>query len=159
MMASGKSTIGNILAKKLNFKFVDIDIIIENETKKKISEIFKEYGENYFRNLEEKMSIKYLNKSNAVISLGGGAFLNEIIRKEINKNSVPFWLYWNETTLIKRIRKNNKRPISSKLNDNELKNLINNRSKIYSKTKYKIDCEGLNRSEIVRKIIKLYDNI
>jgi shikimate kinase len=158
MMSSGKSTIGELLAKKLNFKFFDIDKIIENETKMKITEIFKIKGENFFRNLEEKTTIKLLNFSNAVISLGGGGFVNEIIRKETNTKSKTFWLDWNLDTLISRIRKRNNRPVALALNNNELKNLIIKRSKYYSKAKYKINCQKLTRSEIIKKILDLYES-
>ena len=158
MMSSGKSTIGELLAKKLNFKFFDIDKIIENETKMKITEIFKIKGENFFRNLEEKTTVKLLNFSNAVISLGGGGFVNEIIRKETNTKSKTFWLDWNLDTLISRIRKRNNRPVALALNNNELKNLIIKRSKYYSKAKYKINCQKLTRSEIVKKILNLYES-
>ena len=157
MMSSGKSTIGELLAKKLNFKFFDIDKIIENETKMKITEIFKIKGENFFRNLEEKTTVKLLNFSNAVISLGGGGFVNEIIRKETNTKSKTFWLDWNLDTLIGRIRKRNNRPVALALNNNELKNLIIKRSKYYSKAKYKINCQKLTRSEIIKKILNLYE--
>ena len=158
MMSSGKSTIGGLLAKKLNFKFFDIDKIIENETKMKITEIFKIKGENFFRNLEEKNTIKLLNFSNVVISLGGGGFVNEIIRKEANTKSKTFWLDWNLDTLISRIRKRNNRPVALALNNNELKNLIIKRSKYYSKAKYKINCQKLTRSEIIKKILNLYES-
>ena len=158
MMSSGKSTIGELLAKKLNFKFFDIDKIIENETKMKITEIFKIKGENFFRNLEEKTTVKLLNFSNAVISLGGGGFVNEIIRKETNTKSKTFWLDWNLDTLISRIRKKNNRPIALALNNNELKNLIIKRSKYYSKAKYKINCQKLTRPEIIKKILNLYES-
>ena len=157
MMSSGKSTIGELLAKKLNFKFFDIDKIIENETKMKITEIFKIKGENFFRNLEEKTTVKLLNFSNAVISLGGGGFVNEIIRKKTNTKSKTFWLDWNLDTLISRIRKRNNRPVALALNNNELKNLIIKRSKYYSKAKYKINCQKLTRSEIIKKILNLYE--
>ena len=157
MMSSGKSTIGELLAKKLNFKFFDIDKIIENETKMKITEIFKIKGENFFRNLEEKTTIKLLNFSNIVISLGGGGFINETIRKETNTKSKTFWLDWNLDTLISRIRKRNNRPVALALNNNELKNLIIKRSKYYSKAKYKINCQKLTRSEIIKKILNLYE--
>ena len=142
MMGSGKSTIGQLLAKKLSFKFFDIDFIIENEEKMKISEIFKKYGENYFRNIEEKITMKHLNKSNAVVSLGGGAFINEIVREEITKNSIAFWLYWNEKTLINKAQLlllDNKRKDAFlcvdkllKLNPNnqEAKNMLNNINEI-----------------------------
>ena len=158
MMSSGKSTIGELLAKKLNFKFFDIDKIIENETKMKITEIFKIKGENFFRNLEEKTTVKLLNFGNAVISLGGGGFVNEIIRKETNTKSKTFWLDWNLDTLISRIRKRNNRPVALALNNNELKNLIIKRSKYYSKAKYKINCQKLTRPEIIKKILNLYEN-
>jgi shikimate kinase len=158
MMSSGKSTIGELLAKKLNFKFFDIDKIIENETKMKITEIFKIKGENFFRNLEEKTTVKLLNFSNVVISLGGGGFVNEIIRKETNTKSKTFWLDWNLDTLISRIRKRNNRPVALALNNNELKNLIIKRSKYYSKAKYKINCQKLTRPEIIKKILNLYES-
>ena len=158
MMSSGKSTIGELLAKKLNFKFFDIDKIIENETKMKITEIFKIKGENFFRNLEEKTTIKLLNFSAVVISLGGGGFVNETIRKETNTKSKTFWLDWNLDTLISRIRKKNNRPVASALNNDELKNLIIERSKYYSKAKYKINCQKLTRSEIIKKILNLYES-
>jgi len=158
MMSSGKSTIGGLLAKKLNFKFFDIDKIIENETKMKITEIFKIKGENFFRNLEEKTTVKLLNFTNAVISLGGGGFVNEIIRKETNTKSKTFWLDWNLDTLISRIRKRNNRPVALALNNNELKNLIIKRSKYYSKAKYKINCQKLTRPEIIKKILNLYES-
>ena len=157
MMSSGKSTIGGLLAKKLNFKFFDIDKIIENETKMKITEIFKIKGENFFRNLEEKTTIKLLNFSDVVISLGGGGFINETIRKETNTKSKTFWLDWNLDTLISRIKKKNNRPVASALNNDELKNLIIERSKYYSKAKYKINCQKLTRSEIIKKILNLYE--
>ena len=158
MMSSGKSTIGGLLAKKLNFKFFDIDKIIENETKMKITEIFKIKGENFFRNLEEKTTIKLLNFSDVVISLGGGGFVNKIIRKEANTKSKTFWLDWNLDTLISRIRKRNNRPVALALNNNELKNLIIKRSKYYSKAKYKINCQKLTRPEIIKKILNLYES-
>ena len=157
MMGSGKSTIGGLLAKKLNFKFFDIDKIIENETKMKITEIFKIKGENFFRNLEEKTTIKLLNFSDVVISLGGGGFINETIRKETNTKSKTFWLDWNLDTLISRIKKKNNRPVALALNNDELKNLIIKRSKYYSKAKYKINCQKLTRSEIIKKILNLYE--
>ena len=81
LMGSGKSVIGKELSKFLDFKFYDIDKEIELKTKKSINEIFKENGELYFRNLEEKICVKLLNQNNCVISLGGGSVTNKKIRK------------------------------------------------------------------------------
>ena len=157
MMSSGKSTIGKLIAKKLNFKFFDVDEVIEKQINMKITEIFKIKGEKFFRTLEEKTTLKLFNFNNSVISLGGGGFINENIRKEAILKNETFWLDWNLSTLINRIRRNNKRPIALALNNSELKNLIAKRSKYYSKAKYKINCEKLTKTEIIIRILNLYE--
>ena len=81
MMGVGKSTIGKKLAKRLKLKFVDIDQIIEKKEKNTIKEIFKNKSESYFRKIEQKITFKQLKKKNLVIALGGGAFINNSIRK------------------------------------------------------------------------------
>ena len=151
-MAAGKSSIGGLLAKKLNLKFFDTDFILEKKTKMKVFEIFNKKGEPYFRNLEKKVVLNLLNKKNSVISLGGGAF-NEKVMKVAQKNSVTIWLNWSAKTLIDRIKKNNKRPVASNLSNNQLKDLLINRSKIYSKANYKIECENMEKTEIIDKIV------
>ena len=153
-MAAGKSSIGRLLAKKLDLKFFDTDFIVEKKAKMKIFEIFKKKGEPYFRNLEKKIVLSLLNKNNSVISLGGGAF-NETVRKVAKKDNVTIWLNWSLKTLIDRIKKNKKRPVALNLSNNQLKNLLINRSKIYSKENYKIDCENMKKTEIVDKTIQL----
>ena len=158
MMGSGKSTIGSLISKKLNVKFIDIDSVLENATKMKIVEIFEKKGENFFRNLEEKITLKLLNSTNNVISLGGGGFVNEKIRKEVLKNNFSFWLNCDTQTLLNRIQKNQKRPIAFNLSDSELTKLITERTKIYSKAQFKINCHKLTKIEIVEKILKVYDH-
>ena len=156
MMGSGKSTIGSLISKKLNLKFIDIDNVLENEAKMKISEIFEKKGENFFRNLEEKITLKVLSLTNNIISLGGGSFINEKIRKEILVNNLSFWLNCDAKALLKRIKKNRKRPVAFNLNDTEILELIEKRKKIYSKAQFKINCHKLKKTEIVNKILKIY---
>ena len=157
MMGSGKSTIGYLLSKNINFNFLDIDKFIEKEMGLKIYDIFQKKGEIYFRNLEEKITLKFLKDKGKIISLGGGAFLNKNIRKEILKNHISFWLSWNNSTIIKRILKSKKRPIAFISSENNLKKLINERSDIYSEAKFKINCETLTKNMIVKNIIELYE--
>ena len=155
MMASGKSTIGRLLAKKLKLRFYDTDFIIEKKTKMKIYEIFKKKGEAEFRNLEKKITLKLLKKNNCVISLGGGAFINNEIRKVAQNSGNTIYLDWKHKTIINRIKKNNRRPITLNLTNNEIKDLIIDRSKIYSEAKYKINCENMKKLQIVNMIVKI----
>ena len=157
MMVSGKSTIGYLLSKNINFNFLDIDKFIEKETGLKIYDIFQRKGEIYFRNLEEKITLKFLKGKGKIISLGGGAFLNKNIRKEILKNHISIWLNWKSSTIIKRISKSKKRPIAFNSDENNLKKLISERSNIYSEAKFKINCETLTKNMIVKNIIELYE--
>ena len=158
MMGSGKSSIGKLLSKKIGLDFIDIDALIEKKENKSITEIFKLNGEKYFRDLEEKISIKKLKEYNNVISLGGGAFLNAKIRKQSSLNSITIWLYWKTSTLIDRIKNNKKRPVVTNLKANEIKGLIEERSKVYNSSDYKVNCDKLSKSEIVDKIKDFYEN-
>ena len=157
MMGSGKSSIGNLVSKKLNLPFVDIDSLIVENAGMSVSEIFEKKGEDYFRNLEEKITFKCLKKIKNVVSLGGGGFINDKIRKEILSNHFSFWLNCNESTLMKRIKGSKKRPLAFKSTDQEIKKMIKDRSKIYSNAQFKINCNKLTKTEIVKKIIKIYE--
>ena len=112
MMGSGKSTIAYLLSINLNIEFIDVDEIIEKEEGCKISQIFEKKGEIEFRKIEEKTTLKLLESNKKIISLGGGGFINDNIRNEVLLNHISFWLNWDNTTLIKRIKSSKKRPIA-----------------------------------------------
>jgi shikimate kinase len=157
MMGSGKSSIGAMVSKKLNIPFIDIDNLIEEHTGMTVTEIFEANGENYFRNLEEKITIKSLKHKNVVVALGGGGFINDKIRKNVLTNHFSFWLNWDDLVLIKRIKGSKKRPLASTSTEQEIKAIINKRKKIYSKADFKINCNKLKKNEIVKVIIKTYE--
>ena len=158
MMGSGKSTIGFLLSKKISLEFVDIDKYIKNKEGLKINEIFEKKGEKYFRKIEIDNTLKILNKKKTIISLGGGAFINEQIRKKILLDNISIWLNWNSSTIIKRIKDSKKRPLIKKISENQINKLIVERSKKYSLANYKLDCENLSKNEITKKIKEIYEN-
>lgn len=157
MMGSGKSSIGSLVAKKLQLKFIDVDNEIETELGLSIKKIFETKGENYFRKFEEKITLKKLKLKPVVISLGGGAFTNRNIRKEVIKNHLSFWLNWSDEILVNRIKNSKKRPLVSNASENEIIDLIKKRSNIYSKALFKIECDNLTKKEIVKKILNVYE--
>ena len=159
MMGVGKSTLGKIVAKKLNLKFVDTDLNIEKKWSMKISEIFENKGEDFFRIEEEKEVLECLKKNKIVLALGGGAFMNKNIRNLILKNSLSFWLDLNLKTVNKRVKWNKKRPLLSHQNTEEIiKKLYSERKNIYKLAKYKINCDKIPKGKIVEKIIFFYEN-
>ena len=157
MMGSGKSSIGKIISKRLRVDFFDIDTLVEKELKMKISKIFQEKGEKFFREYEEKKTMEILKKKKIIISLGGGAFLNNNIRNEILNNHQSFWLSWDNETIIERIKNSSNRPLLNNLTKNDIIKLIKKRSTIYSKALYKIDCSNLTKTKIVEKILNIYE--
>ena len=158
MMGVGKSTVGKILAKKLNYKFVDVDKLIENKEGSSINLIFETKSENYFRKIENDITLIELKKNNSVISLGGGAFLNNEVRRNAKKLSTSFWLDVPIDKLIKRLKKNRKRPLLLKKNTNEeVKKIYFDRKKIYNEADYRIKCDSLKSEEIANKILSLYE--
>ena len=144
LMGSGKSIIGKDLSKNLNLKFYDTDKEIELKTNKKISTIFKEEGESYFRDIEEKVCIEVLTINNCVVSLGGGSIISKKIRKIIKNNSYSIYLQVKLNNLQNRLKFSRKRPLLNKnLNNSEiLKNILKDRQKYYEKADLIINNDG-----------------
>tara|TARA_Y100001970_G_scaffold269704_1_gene362604 strand:+ start:5530 stop:6054 length:525 start_codon:yes stop_codon:yes gene_type:complete len=132
MMGSGKSSLGKIIANKINYDFYDIDRIIEERSNKTISEIFKNSGEEFFRKLEEEITLEMLIKEKCIISLGGGAITNNIIRNSIKHNSYNIYIKVNIKNLYKRLIYSKNRPLINESNLNQvLLNLLKKRKKFY----------------------------
>ena len=159
MMGVGKSTIGKRLAKKLRLKFIDLDKIIEKKEKNSIKDIFDINGEDYFRKIEKKIALQELKKLNSVIALGGGAFMNKDIRKEVEVSAISFWLDLNTKVLYNRLKNSKKRPLLNKGNLPQAVNKIYlERKKFYNQSNYRIKCNSLSANEIILKIIRLYES-
>ena len=156
MMGSGKTTIGKSLSQRLNMQFADIDDIIEKKNGLSISAIFEQRGEKTFRQEEEEESKNAIKRSNIIIALGGGAFINENIRDEIKKNSVSIWLDLDVEILYKRVNLSQKRPLLKNSSKENLKKIYNDRKRIYSLADFKIQCTLKNKDQIINEIVKIY---
>ena len=87
----------------------------------KISEIFKNKGEFFFRKEEEKTTLDILKKKEALYRLGGGAFINKNIRYEVLNNHLSFWLKVDSDIILNRIKNSIKRPLAINATNNDLK--------------------------------------
>jgi len=160
-MGGGKSVVGRLLSQINGFNFYDLDEYIEVKEGKKVSEIFNENNEVYFRKIENKYLKEIsLLKENKIISTGGGTpcFQNnfEIINESSNSTSI--YLKANIDVLVNRLKEsNNDRPLISHLTDeHKLKEFITKhlfeRSYYYEKSKIKLVTDNLEPSEIVKLI-------
>ncbi|MDA2925987.1 shikimate kinase [Acidobacteria bacterium AH-259-G07] len=91
-MGSGKSTIGPLLAREMDRPFYDLDELIEQERKMRISEIFESKGEPFFRELESHILVQSQHLTTCVMALGGGAFVSEFNREFMLKHGISVWL-------------------------------------------------------------------
>ena len=159
MMGVGKTGIGKYVARRLKVNFYDIDKLIEKKNEMQITEIFKTKGEIYFRKEEELVTIKYLNKKESIISLGGGGFINDKIRKKVLSECISVWLNVNLETIYTRLKNSKKRPLIYNSNKNNIGKIFMKRKKIYSLADHEINCDNLDINQISNKIIKLYEEI
>src|SRR5690349_14887448 len=109
-MGAGKSTIGRHLAKKLGWKFIDLDEEIERREHRPIPEIFEKEGEPYFRSIE-RLCLKNLPPSlKVVVALGGGAFIDPENREHAEKTGLTVWLKASFSQLANRVKIDGRRP-------------------------------------------------
>ncbi|VEP11345.1 Shikimate kinase [Hyella patelloides LEGE 07179] len=136
IMGAGKSTIGKILARKLNYRFFDTDILIERVAGKKIADIFAAEGEEYFRDLETQILKEVSAYRSSAIATGGG-----IIQKPINwsylRQGLIVWLDVDLEILKKRLSKDQNRPLAGKL-----ESLLEKRYPLYSQADMHIKCSS-----------------
>ena len=157
MMGSGKSTIGRMLAEKLNKNFIDTDDKIEEFTGLKIPEIFEAFGEKRFREMEESYFIEKSQLNDLVISTGGGIVISLNNRKVLKSSINTIYLKAQPEILAERVsKKKDKRPL---LKDeisitNKLTNIYNERNKLYEQSaNYIIETDTLTKIEKFNKVL------
>lgn len=130
-MGAGKTTVGEILAKRLRVNFLDTDKVIENMQGLSVKSIFQNYGEEYFRAEETKVIKDLCNKTNGIISLGGGAldFCENI--RVIKCSGLLIFLDINFETALVRLKNDTTRPIFIDKTGLELQRLYERRKDIY----------------------------
>lgn len=159
-MGSGKTSVGKILAKKLNLKFFDTDSIIERATGMKISEIFARFGERRFRDLESELVELLSKKKGAVISTGGGVVVRQRNIENLRKSGVIFWLKASEETIYQRIRGCKDRPLLQVENPvQRIRELLNKRASLYERADYTVETDGFTPEEVADRIIKHYERL
>lgn len=154
MMGSGKTTIGKLLGEKLTLRSIDIDVIIERNEKRTVSEIFQNEGEKYFRNIERETIKKNFTNKDLIISLGGGAFEDQLTQELLLKNSTVIYLKTSPNVILERIKNNTNRPLlKNQMTVEKIQSIILQRQKNYELANITILTDNKNTDKIVEEIL------
>ena len=152
-MGVGKTSVGNLLAKKLSLPFFDTDSMVEKDVGLIIPEIFERHGEKFFREKEYEIAQPTLNKKDCVIALGGGAFVNPNIQRAA-KNSLVVCLSSSFETFLQKVEElKNTRPLLKNKSLEEIQELYDIRATCYTGCDFNINVDNLSTEEVTNKII------
>ena len=151
MMGSGKSTIGQLLASAVNYNFIDTDSLIEENTGLKIYDIFKIFGETYFRNLENQtLRDSTENQKQKVIACGGGLPLIPGVMEYMKENGLVLFLKGDPAISYSRIYNKNNRPLLK--NKKDFEDLFNERLNTYKRAHFSVNADD-NPQKIIENIL------
>jgi shikimate kinase len=154
LMGAGKSAIGRIVAQQLGLPFIDTDTEIERVSRMTISELFAAYGEEEFRALETRVIKRLLRSGPRVVSTGGGAFINEKTRKQIERGGLSVWLNADLDVLWERVNKRDHRPLLKTENPKQtLKDLMDKRYPIYALADITVQSRDVRKEVIANEVL------
>lgn len=158
-MGTGKSTIGHRLAEELDYDFVDLDEEIVQEDGRAIPDIFAEDGEEYFRDVETKVTAKIGSKDEQVLATGGGVILRDENIANLKQNGIVILLKAAPEEIYQRTKDDDNRPLLEVADPMaKIRSLLEERKERYQCTPYQIDTTELNIDEVVEEALKIIEN-
>ncbi len=156
-MGTGKTSVGKLLAQRLNMEFLDMDDVIVEREGKSIPHIFNESGEPYFRMLERKLVEELSKQSGLVIAAGGGIVLNSNNIADFSRTGVVVCLNATPEVILKRVGNDTNRPLLMS-NDRmqKIRDLLESRRKLYDAIPLQINTDLQTLEQVVDTILFLY---
>ncbi len=155
-MGVGKTTVGQLLAEKLNYDFIDMDVEIEKNAGMAISEIFRLHGEPWFRERETELVMKLSKRDRMVIACGGGAIVNPVNAEKLRASSRMVYLSAFLDEIIRRTNEDNSRPLLDVPNSVEVAfKLLMKREPVYRKyAEVTVDTTNIAPEDAVSNILE-----
>ena len=150
-MAAGKTSVGRALARRLDWKFIDIDDVIERQEHMTVAEIFARHGEPYFRAAERAIVADQLNARHAVVATGGGTFADPQNRAAIRNDGVSVWLDAPLERVIARMPADGRRPLAADRAD--LERLYEGRRLAYEQAHVRLDAGRAGVDALVEQLV------
>jgi shikimate kinase len=156
-MGTGKTSVGKRLASQLRMRYTDTDSVIEKDSRRRISDIFAQDGETFFRELESTAVHKVSKLYNYVISTGGGVVLKKANVAKLKETGVVFCLTATPEEIYKRVSHQTHRPLLQTPDAMQtIRDMLMERSPYYAQADYMVETTGRSFSEIIAHIKKIY---
>ena len=156
MPASGKSTVGVILAKVLKYKFIDTDLVMQNNTNQMLTEIIEQRGMQGFLDFEND-TVSMVDACHTVIATGGSVVYGEKAMKHLKSIGTVVYLKHRYEVINSRLTNISTRGVAMK-NNQTLHDLFNERIPLYEKyADITIDADGLTTEQTVEKIAEIFN--
>jgi shikimate kinase len=153
-MAAGKSTIGRLLAKRLEMGFVDTDAELEKAHGLPVREIFSQRGEPEFRKAERELIIRLLGEEPQVLSVGGGAYVDAGVREALDRQAIVIWLDPPFELILQRLGRSSARPLASGRSAEELRLLWDERREFYTRADIHVRTSDADPASFVETVLQ-----
>lgn len=160
MMGAGKSLISERLSRRLDdYVAVDTDVVLEYHHNQFIPDMFKEKGEEYFRDAESKILEMVYKKDKMIVALGGGAFERAENRELVKKNSFVIYLKASPETLYERVKDSTDRPLLKKgFSKDDVADILAKREANYMQADSVVVTDGKTADEVVTEILGIIND-
>jgi shikimate kinase len=156
-MGAGKTTVGRVLSRRLGWRLLDIDELIEQREHATVSDLFAKRGEAYFRSVERAVLAEQVATRHAVVATGGGTFADPQNRALINRDGLSVWLDVSFERLTARVPADGRRPLAA--DRVEFERLYTLRRTSYSHAHVRIDATRISVEAIVEQLIDRLQNV
>lgn len=154
-MGTGKSSVGRRLAKKLGLKFVDTDDLITAKARMSVKEIFDQFGEPKFREIERDVVARVSGEKGLVIATGGGVVLDEGNMDNLQRTGIIICLTASPEDILARTGGRNERPLlNTDEREKKVRDMLEHRRAFYARADLSIDTSSLNQREVIEKILE-----
>ncbi len=150
-MGAGKSSVARALARRLDWRALDVDELIEQREHQTVASIFNKHGESYFRAAERAVIVDLLPRRHLVVATGGGTFVDPENRALINSDGLSVWLDVPIDKLIARVPSDGRRPLAA--DRAEFERLYRVRRATYAHAHHRVDAGPLRIPALVEEIV------
>jgi shikimate kinase len=157
-MGTGKTTVGRLLARRFRMTFLDMDDVIEEREGRKISAIFADSGEAYFRKVERDLVQELSQKSELVIGTGGGIVLNPDNITDYSRSGLVVCLHAAPEVILRRVETQSHRPLlEGGEKRRRILDILETRRPLYAAIPHQVDTTALTPEEVAARIAEMYE--